>query len=109
MLSASRPFFGILYMDTTPTQGPRQGSRLMELTQSFLILLQQNFVGVFTVPTFQTFLQICNGWVLSHRHRFITDIIFSGGNVGNGHWAPFHRFFSDASWNLDTLNMFLTI
>jgi hypothetical protein len=80
----------------------------MELTQSFLNLLQ-HFGAVFTVPTFLTFVQICNGWVLSHRHRFITDVIFSGGNVGNGHWARFHRFFSDASWNLDTLNMFLTI
>ena len=80
----------------------------MELTQSFLDLLQ-HFTAVFTVPTFLTFVQICNGWVLSHRHRFITDVIFSGGNVGNGHWARFHRFFSDASWNLDTLNMFLTI
>jgi DDE superfamily endonuclease len=80
----------------------------MELTQSFLDLLQY-FSGVFTAPTFQTFLQICNGWVLSHRHRFITDIIFSGGNVAKGHWARFHRFFSDAAWNLDTLNMCLAM
>jgi hypothetical protein len=80
----------------------------MELTQSFLDLLQ-HFSAVFTTPTFQTFLQICNGWVLSHRHRFITDVIFSGGNVGNGHWARFHRFFSDASWDLDTLNMFVAM
>ena len=80
----------------------------MELTQSFVDLLQQ-FVPVFTAPTFQTFLHICNGWVLSHRHRFITDIIFSGGNVGNGHWAKYHRFFSDASWGLDILNMYLAM
>lgn len=80
----------------------------MELTQSFLDLLLQ-FAPVFTAPTLQTFLQICNGWVLSHRHRYITDVIFSGGNVGKGHWARFHRFFSDASWDLDTLNMFLAI
>jgi DDE superfamily endonuclease len=80
----------------------------MELTQSFLDLLQ-HFTAVFTVPTFQTFAQICNGWVLSHRHRFITDVIFSGGNVGKGHWARFHRFFSDASWDLDTLNMCLAM
>src|SRR6202453_4547583 len=93
-------------MGTTPTQGPWQGSRFMELTQSFGNLLQ-HFMAVFTVPTFQTFLQICHGWVLSHRHRFITDVIFSGGNVGNGHWSRFHRFFSDAAWDLDVLNMYL--
>ena len=80
----------------------------MELTQSFLGLLQQ-FSVVFTAPTFLTFVQICNGWVLSQRHRFITDVIFSGGNVGKGHWARFHRFFSDAVWDLDTLNMCLAM
>ena len=80
----------------------------MELTQSFLDLLQ-HFGAVFTAPTFQTFVQICNGWILSHRHRFITDVIFSGGNVANGHWSRFHRFFSDAAWDLDTLNMCLAL
>jgi hypothetical protein len=80
----------------------------MELTQSFVDLLQ-HFAIVFTTPTFQTFLQICHGWILSHRHRFITEVIFSGGNVGNGHWARFHRFFSDAAWDLDTLNMCLAM
>src|SRR5271155_1080353 len=95
-------------MGTNPNKIAWQGSRLMELTQSFLELLQ-NFAPVFTAPTFQTFVQICNGWVLSHRHRFITDVIFSGGNVANGHWSRFHRFFSDAAWDLDTLNMCLAL
>jgi SRSO17 transposase len=73
----------------------------MELTASFLALLQQ-FVPVFTAPSFVTFTQIANGWILApQRHRFITEIIFSGGNVGNGHWSRFHRFFSHAAWDLD--------
>jgi DDE superfamily endonuclease len=80
----------------------------MELTQSFLDLLG-SFQDAFTAPTFQTFMQICSGWVLSHRHRYITDVIFSGGNVANGHWTRFHRFFSDASWDLDFLNMCLAL
>jgi len=78
----------------------------MELTPSFLQLLQ-HFVPVFTAPTFQTFLQIASGWILSHRHRYITDVIFSGGNVANGHWSRFHRFFSHAAWDLDVLFMYL--
>ena len=65
----------------------------MELTASFVALLQ-HFVPVFTTPTFQTFLQIVTGWVVSHRHRYLTEVIFAGGNVGNGHWCRFHRFFS---------------
>ena len=63
----------------------------MELTTSFVDLLQ-HFAPVFTTPTFQTFLQIVTGWVLSHRHRYLTEVIFASGNVGNGHWCRFHRF-----------------
>jgi hypothetical protein len=79
----------------------------MELTSSFIALLQ-NFVDVFTAPTHATFLAIVAGWILSHRHRYVTDVIFSSGNIGNGHWCRFHRFFSDAAWDLDTLSLHLT-
>ena len=30
-----------------------------------------------------------------------------GGNIDNGHWARFHRFFSDAAWDLDVVSMHL--
>jgi hypothetical protein len=79
----------------------------MELTASFLVLLQQ-FAPVFTSPTFRTFTWIVSGWVLSQRHRFITEVIFSSGNVGNGHWSRFHRFFSHAAWDLDEFSLALT-
>jgi hypothetical protein len=78
----------------------------MQLTDSFLPLLQQ-FTAVFTTPTFETFVQIATGWILSQRHLFITEIIFSGGNVGNGHWSRFHRFFSHAAWDLDVFALHL--
>ena len=78
----------------------------MELTSSFTDLLQP-FAPVFTTPTYRTFVVIVCGWVLSQRHRFITEIIFSGGHVGNGHWARFHRFFSHAAWDIDTFSMAL--
>jgi hypothetical protein len=79
----------------------------MELTASFGDLLLQ-FAPVFTAPTSKTFLAIIAGWVLSQRHRFITEVIFSGGQVGNGHWSRFHRFFSHAAWDIDTFSLFLT-
>src|SRR6516225_5339684 len=85
---------------------PPQGSRPMELTSSFLDLLS-HFAPVFTAPTYQTFTVIVAGWVLSQRHRFITEVIFSGGHVGVGHWARFHRFFSHAAWDIDTFSMAL--
>jgi DDE superfamily endonuclease len=78
----------------------------MEITPSFAALLQQ-FLPVFTAPTFVTFLEIITGWILSQRHRYITEVIFSGGNVGNGHWCRYHRFFSHAAWDIDTLSMHL--
>src|SRR5258708_7228228 len=78
----------------------------MELTSSFVDLLPQ-FSPVFTAPTYQTFVAIVAGWVLSQRHRFITEVIFSSGNVGNGHWSRFHRFFSHAAWDIDTFSMVL--
>ena len=78
----------------------------MELTASFQDLLQQ-FAPVFTAPTYQTFVAIVAGWVLSQRHRFITEVIFSSGNVGKGHWSRFHRFFSHAAWDIDTFSLAL--
>ena len=78
----------------------------MQLTHSFLDLLQ-HFAPVFMAPTFKTFLQIASGWILSQRHRYVTEVIFSSGNVGKGHWSRFHRFFSHAAWDLDVLSLFL--
>jgi hypothetical protein len=79
----------------------------MELTDSFLTLLQ-NFDAVFTTPTFNTFVVIVVGWILSQRHRYVTEVIFSSGRVGDGHWSRFHRFFSHAAWDIDTYCMYLT-
>jgi len=47
----------------------------MELTPSFVILLQ-HFSSVFTAPTHQTFSLIVTGWILSHRHRYSTELVF---------------------------------
>ncbi|MGO9809522.1 MAG: transposase, partial [Isosphaeraceae bacterium] len=76
----------------------------MELTDSFLTLLQ-SFDSVFTAPTYQTFVVIITGWILSQRHRYVTEVIFSSGHVGDGHWSRFHRFFSHAAWDIDTFSM----
>jgi hypothetical protein len=80
----------------------------MELTSSFVVLLQ-HFVPVFTEPTYQTFVEIVTGWVLSPRHRYVTEVIFTGGNLLKGHWSRYHRFFSHAAWDMDVLSMYLAI
>src|ERR1700677_3096491 len=78
----------------------------MDLTASLVDLLQ-HFAPVFTAPTFQTFVQVVTGWIVSHRHRYVTEVILSGGNVGNGHWCRYHRFFSQAAWEPDALALCL--
>ena len=74
----------------------------MELTHSFESLLL-SFVPVFTEPSFQTFRLLMTGWILSMRHRYVTDLIISSDSVGHGHFSDYHRFFSHAVWDLDQL------
>jgi DDE superfamily endonuclease len=84
----------------------------MQLTPSFLPLLLQ-FSGNFTQPTCVTFMALMTGWLLSHRHRFITELIQSSASTHTGHHSRYHRFFSHAAWSLDavgcTLARFLVV
>ena len=74
----------------------------MELTISFESLLL-TFSPVFTEPSFATFRLLMTGWILSMRHRYVTDLIVSSDSVYNGHFSDYHRFFSHAVWDLDHL------
>ena len=74
----------------------------MELTDSFEALLR-SFAPVFTTPSFATFRLLMTGWILSTRHRYVTDLIVSSDSVGNGHFSDYHRFFSQAAWEIDDL------
>ena len=74
----------------------------MECTESFTTLLSE-FRCVFTAPSFQTFVCLMTGWVLSHRRRFVTELIWSSGCTQWGHHSGYHRFFSQAVWVLDGL------
>ena len=40
--------------------------------------------------------------LLRDRHH-----LFPGGNLDNGHWSRFHRFFSHAAWDLEILSLHL--
>jgi hypothetical protein len=78
----------------------------MELTPTFLVLLQ-DFRCAFTQPSFVTFAAVLTGWCLSHRHRYVTELIQSSGSTHSGHHSRYHRFFSHARWSLDTLGLLL--
>ena len=74
----------------------------MELTRGFVELLEA-FRPVFTVPSFVLFVDLMAGWVLSHRHRYVTDLIFTSGSTSKCHFSNYHRFFSQYVWELDEL------
>jgi len=78
----------------------------MEVTLSFPVLLAE-FQCLFTAPSFATFLRLMTGWVLSHRRRFVTDLIWSSGSTRKGHHSKYHRFFSKSAWELDALSLLL--
>ena len=78
----------------------------MECTKSFTTLLSE-FRCVFTAPSFQIFPYLMTGWVLTHRRRFVTELIWSSGCTRRGHHSRYHRFFSQAAWVLDVLCMVL--
>ena len=74
----------------------------MELTTTFMTLLER-FRPVFTAPSYSTFCLMVTGWILSVRHRYVTDLIISSDSVGNGHFSDYHRFYSHAKWDIDDL------
>ncbi len=57
----------------------------MELTNSFNTLLL-HFAPVFTGPSLKNFRLPMTGWILSVRHRYVTDLIVSSDSVGNEHF-----------------------
>jgi DDE superfamily endonuclease len=78
----------------------------MECTSSFTALLCE-FRCVFTQPSFQIFLCLMAGWVLSPRRRFVTELIWSSGSTHRGHHSRYHNFFAKSVWELDTLSWIL--
>src|SRR3954453_2237504 len=74
----------------------------MQLTPTFLSLLLQ-FRSVFTAPSFDNFRYIATGWCLSHRNRYVTELIQAWGARHRGHHSRDHRFYSDAPWSVDAL------
>jgi hypothetical protein len=61
---------------------------------------------MFTAPSFQNFMTLVQGWVLSTGRRTISRVIQFGGMVdAPRHHSVFYRFFSRAVWNPDELGL----
>jgi DDE superfamily endonuclease len=72
------------------------------LVHSFAPLLLA-FQPCFTQPSFRSFWAVACAWILCSGRRSLTRIIQSGDLDQFKHFCSFHRFFSQARWNLDDL------
>ena len=72
------------------------------LAQSFAPLLQA-FQPCFTRPSFRSFWGLVCAWILCSGRRSLTRVIQSAQLSQFKHYCSFHRFFSQARWNLDEL------
>src|SRR5215471_5505769 len=72
------------------------------LVRSFAPLLLA-FQSCFTQPSFHSFWALSCAWILRSGRRSLTRIILSAQLTQFKHYCSFHRFFSQARWNLDDL------
>ena len=72
------------------------------LVRSFAPLLLA-FQPCFTKPSFASFWALTCAWILCSGRRSLTRIIQSAQLTEFKHFCSFHRFFSQARWNLDDL------
>jgi hypothetical protein len=61
------------------------------------------FQPCFTQPSFSSFRALTCAWILCSGRRSLTRVIQSGQLGRFKHFCAFHRFFSQARWNLDDL------
>lgn len=72
------------------------------LVDSFTQLLW-TFKSCFTQPSFRSFWCLSCAWILCSGRRSLTRIIQAAQLGRYKHYCSFHRFFSQARWNLDDL------
>jgi hypothetical protein len=68
-----------------------------------LLDVLEEFRCAMTRPSFRNFVVLVTGWVLTPGTHAVTGALVATGMAGRRHHAAFHRFFSRASWNPDSL------
>ena len=62
--------------------------------------LVSGFSVAFTRPTFQRFVVLMVGSILSLRQRTVTGMLRAAGPLARGHWSDFHRVFCRRIWSM---------
>jgi hypothetical protein len=73
--------------------------QLVSVFQQMLLQLS----SAFTVPTFQTFVQLVQGWILTPGAGTVTGAIRTLGPAATKHWTVYQKFFYRAAWSLEQL------
>ena len=72
-----------------------------------LAVLLTAFTPCFQARSLAVFEWLVVGWMQCHGRRTLTSVALASGAIGQRHISVFHRFFSRASWKLDTLGQVL--
>lgn len=74
----------------------------LPLVSSFVGILL-SFAPVFSAPSLGNFMTLVAGWVFCLGRHTVTGLIVAAGAIGKKHFSCYHRFFSRAVWNLDSV------
>src|SRR6516165_6897712 len=81
----------------------RRSSPMPDLLVGSFASLLFAFEACFTQPSFHSFCCLSCAWILCCGRRSLTRIIQAAQLGHYKHYCSFHRFFSQARWNLDDL------
>lgn len=59
----------------------------------------ERFRPAFTAPTYERFLVLCVGAIITMGRRSVSRILWSAACLMDGHASGYHRFFSAARWS----------
>lgn len=78
----------------------------MNVVSSFVALMA-SFIPLMTAPSFQNFVMLTSGWIMTPGRRSVTQLLQGAGAVGQKDHSAFHRFFSRARWSMDEVSCVL--
>jgi hypothetical protein len=73
---------------------------------SFLRVLEAFRIAL-TQPSFENFVIVACGWVLTHGVHAVTESLVMTGVAGERHHEAFHRFFSRGKWDPDVMGYWI--
>lgn len=69
----------------------------------------EQFAGAFTRPTYQRFVHLLVGAIITMGRRTVSHILWGIPSLMHGHFSSYHRFFSAARWSFWPLAKVLAI